>query len=321
MNTTNLSIDLRTIRKILGKNVPWSPLDFIKGISEEGDKGIFVDRITSELDQLNDLRFIYKVDDKDELAIFAEKLPWDSQFFGYGVGKINGIFPLSDPYYRPYADYTNAIKALINLAKEKGIKYFFTNVDPRDLAMIRSIGSLGFSLIETRVYYQRDIRNYEYKERYPVRVADDKDIESLGWTARTMVNMYDRFHSDPFIDPEDANRLMIKWVEASIRENFADVTIVPNFHKPAAFCTVKYHKDKWEKWKLNLSQSVVLGAVDPEYRGWYRKLISEINYHLREIGAEHTYVSTQVTNKPAVHTFESLGYRFGKCEHVFRMVL
>jgi dTDP-4-amino-4,6-dideoxy-D-galactose acyltransferase len=320
MNGVNLSIDLGRIRRILAKNIPWSPLDFIKGISEEGDKSIFVDRITSELDQSNDLRFIYRLDDRDELAIFAEKLPWDSEFFGYGVGKINGIFPLSDPYYRPYADYTRGIDALIKLSKEKGIKYLFANVDSRDLALIQSMGKLGFSLIETRLAYQRDIRNYEYKERFPVRIAKEEDIESLGSAAITMVNMYDRFHSDPFISKKDADRLMYKWVEASIKEGFADITMVPDFKKPTAFVTVKFHKNNWGKWGIKIVQPI-LSAVGNEYKGWYRKIISEINYYSSGLGVEHCYVTTQVTNYGVLWVWETLGFHFGRCEHVFRIIL
>ena len=320
MNYVNLSIDLGRIRKILAENLPWSPLDFIKGISEEGDKGIFVERITSELDQLNDLRFIYKVSDKDELAIFAEKLLWDSQFFGYGVARLNGIFLLSKPYYRPHADYTRALEILVGLARERNIKYLFAPVDPRDLALIRSMGNLGFCLIETRVYYHRDIRNYEYKERYQVRAAEQKDIESLGAAAVKMVNIYDRFRSDPFIAPEDADRLMSKWIEASILEKFADITLVPDSHRPTGFVTAKYDKDSWKKWGLNVSHSVLM-VVGAEHRGWGKKLVSEVIYHYQGIGAEHYYAITQVTNRAMISIFEGLGLRFGRCEYVFRMVL
>ena len=217
MNRVNLRFDRERARHILSKYIPWSPLDFIKEISQEGDKSIFIDKITAEIDPANDLRFIYEVGDKEELAILAEKLPWDSEFFSYGVGKINGIFPLSEPYYRPYADYTAAIETLIKLSREKGIKYLFGNVDSRDLALMRSMGNLGFSLIETRLSYHRDIRNYEYKERFAVRVAKEEDIESLGSAVVIKANIYDRFHSDPFISKRDAERLMHKWVEASIK--------------------------------------------------------------------------------------------------------
>lgn len=320
MNEINFSIDLERIRHILTKNIPWSPLDFIKGISKEGDKSLFVDRITSELNQSNDLRFTTWLPNGDELAVFAEKLTWDSQFFGYGVARLNGIFPLYEPFYRPHADYTKALEILVGLARERDIKYLFAQVDPRDLAIIRSMGNLGFCLIETRVYYHMDIRNYEWEERYPVRIADEKDIESLGYTACTMVNIYDRFHSDPFIGAESANRLMIKWVEASIKEKFADVTIVPDFPKPTAFCTIKYHKDYWNQWKVKVSQPV-FSAVSHEYKGWYRKLISEIIYHLRDIGAQHCYLITQVTNFPVIHVWESLGFHYGKSEHIFRIII
>jgi len=179
MNIINLANNFEEIKHILSENIPWSPLDFIKEISRDGDKSIFLNRLFCDLEPKNDLRFIYFKDSRKRLAIFAEKLPWDSNFFGYGVGKINGIFLLSEPYFDPYDDYTNAVIELIKLAKGKGIKYLFAVVDARDIALIRSLGSNGFCLIETRVYYHRDIRNYEYKERYPVRTANEDDIYNI----------------------------------------------------------------------------------------------------------------------------------------------
>ncbi len=62
-------------------------------------------------------------------------------------------------------------------------------------------------------------------------------------------------------------------------------------------------------------------AVSEEYRGWYLKLISEINYHLKEKGVEHAFLSTQATNKAVIRVWEKLGYSFGKMEHVLRIVL
>lgn len=319
MSKITFPIDLGKIRHILIKNIPWSPLDFIKEISKEGDKEIFIDRITSNLNQENDLRFIYEAEYGQEIAVFAERLQWDSNFFGYNIARLNGIFSLSEPFSRPFADYSKALEILLKLAKEKGIKYLFALVDARDLALIRSLGNLGFCLIETRVYYHRSIKNYEYKERYKVRMAEEKDIESLAETAVRMVNIYDRFHSDPFISPEDANRLMYKWVEASIKDNFADITIVPDCEKPKAFCTVKYHRNNWDKWGLKVAQPV-FSAVSIEFKGWYRKIISEINYHLKDIGVEHCYCVTQIVNFPVISVWESLGFHFGKCEHVLRIV-
>jgi len=113
---------------------------------------------------------------------------------------------------------------------------------------------------------------------------------------------------------------MQRWIEASLLESFSDVTIVPDVAVPAAFCTVKYHRRCWQQWGVNLAQPV-FSAVAPTFRGWYRKIISEINYHLKDIGAEHSFLKTQITNGPVIHVWESLGYCLGRGEYVFRKIL
>lgn len=312
--------DLQELCSILSTNLPWSPMDFIRGISLEGDRRLFADQLSAQIDESLDLRTISELDSGKRIAVFAEKLRWDSDFFGYGVAKLNGIFVLEDPYNQIEESYTTALKPVLVKARERGVRYLFATVDPRDLALLRTVGELGFSLIETRLYYHMSLRNYEPGERHAVRAATEHDVHSLGTSAQVMVNPYDRFHADPFITSDDADRLMYRWVEASICNGFADITIVPDSVNPTAFCTVRYHKEKWPIWNLNLAQPV-FSAVSTEYRGWYRKLISEINCHLRDIGAEHSYLATQVTNKAVLRVWESLGYRFGKGEYIFRVLL
>jgi hypothetical protein len=309
-----------SIKDILLNNMPWSPLDFINDISTNGDRDVFVSLAMRELDESNDLRFVCPTDDGYDVAVFAEKLPWDTEFFGYGVAKLNGIFPISEPFFRPYGDVDLPIASLMSLAKKKAVKYLFASVDARDLSVLRSLGKLGFSLIETRMYYHMNIREYHYPERYSVRPAIMADVPSLGRTAAGTVNLYDRFHADPFIDKADADRLMYRWVEASICNGYADMTIVPNIDEPKAFCTIKYHQDNWDKWKLKLAQ-VVLIAVAIECKGWHKKLISEINYHMSSTGIERLFIVTQATNIRVIKTWEALGYRFGKAEHICRIIL
>jgi len=103
-------------------------------------------------------------------------------------------------------------------------------------------------------------------------------------------------------------------------KGFADATIVPDIDVPEAFCTIKYHRQSWAAWGLKLSQPV-LSAVAPRHKGWYFKILSEVNEHLREIGAEHSYLATQVANNAVIRSWEKLGYQFGRGEHVFRKLL
>ena len=312
-----LGQDRQRVGTQLLEHWPWSPFDFIRTISPAGERQSYLDHLTRPLAPADDLRFLAQDAGGAPLAILAERLPWDSQFFGYNIAKLHGLFPLDGPPQPRHADYRPAVQQLQEAARQRDIKYLFAQVDARDLATIRSLTEAGFGLIETRVYYHLNLGEYRHAERYPVRQATAADVDRLGRTARNEVNIYDRFHADPFIEPAEAAHFMENWVRASILEHFADVTFVPDDPAPTAFITVKYHQNQWAQWGLKLGQPV-LAAVGPEFRGWYKKLLSEINYHLISIGAEWTYICTQVTNKPALWVLESLGYHYGRCEYILR---
>jgi dTDP-4-amino-4,6-dideoxy-D-galactose acyltransferase len=312
-------IPLKKIQTILLEGLPCTPMDFIRDISPVGDKKLYSEHLTREIEEENDLRFTYQFPNGDEVVVFAERLPWDSEFFGYNIAKLNGIFLLNPPYFRPYADYTPILQKLNKIARKKHIKYLFAHVDSRDLATLQALGKLGFSIIENRIYYYADVRDYHYKERYPTRLANSDDVESLGRAAIGAVNLYDRFHADPFLKAEDIDRLMYKWVEASVLNGFADAVIVPDFNNPESFSTIKFHKEKWADWKTNVSQ-IVLTAISSGYRGWFRKQLSEAHYLIKDQGAEYCYTVTQVTNKAIIWVCESLGYHFGRGEHILRII-
>jgi dTDP-4-amino-4,6-dideoxy-D-galactose acyltransferase len=314
------SDERQEVRGILADHLPWSPRDFIRRLPAERDRRLFAEHLTRELAPENDLRAIARLPSHQRVAVCAEKLPWDTAFFGYGVARIDGVFLLDQPFHQTTGSYADVLRPWLSKAREERVRYIFASVEPRDLVLMRSLGELGFSLIESKLYYHINLLEYQPAERHAVRPATEEDIESLGAAARLAVNEFDRFHADPFIDRENADRLMYRWVEASIRDGFADITIVPDRKNPGAFCTVKYHRDKWPVWSLKLSQPV-FSAVSAGFSGWYRKLISEVNCHLKAEGAEHSYLSTQVTNSAVIRVWESLGYRFGKGNHVLRLVL
>jgi len=305
---------------MISRSLPLSPFDFVRNISIDGDKKMYARQLTSEIDDENDLRFIIKIPSGENVAVFAEKLPWDTSFYGYGVGKLHGIYAVDSAYYQPRTNYAVAVSELLKIAGSKNIRYLFATVDQRDLATVRVLSESGFSLIEVRAYYHMNVTKYAFPERYAVRSAKSDDVMSLGRAAVGTINPYDRFHADPFIRKEDADRMMRRWVDASILEGFADLTIVPDVTSPAAFITLKYHTDKWKDWNIKLSQPV-FGAVSPEFKGWYKKIISEINYHFQDKGIEHSFLCTQTNNKAVIWVWESLGYRFGKGELIFRKLL
>ena len=93
-----LPLSLTDVRPLLLESLPWSPLDFVKGISRSGDRTVQFNSLLRELHPANDLRFTHAIAPEADVAVLAERLPWDSSFFGYDVARLNGVFPLTGGY-------------------------------------------------------------------------------------------------------------------------------------------------------------------------------------------------------------------------------
>lgn len=312
--------NLAEVRERLARHLPFSPLDYVPELSRKGDRDVWAEQLTAPRAEVDDLRRCAKLADGTPLAMFLERLPWDSEFFGYGVAKLSAVFPLEAPLLRLEADYRPALTALLEEAKAHGIRYLFATVDPRDLALLRALGDLQFALIETRYYQHGAVVAPAQVEPLPVRRAVPDDIPSLARTARDTVNRYDRFHADPFIERGAVEQLMQRWVEQSIAGAMADLVLVPDVDRPTAFVTYQLLRANWSRWKLNLVRGV-LSAATPDMAGWLGKLGPVANRLLADQGAQYSYGSTQVTNRPIVWFAQEAGARFGRCEHVFRRLL
>jgi hypothetical protein len=308
------------VRARLVEGLPWSPLDFIRGVSPGGDRAVHAASVLREIAPADDLRFVWTLDTGRDVAVCAERLPWDSAFFGYGVARLHGVFSLQKDGYAHDADYAPAIAVLRETARDRGIRYLFAVVDARDQPTSRALTGAGFALIETRLYYHQPLQSYHYPRRFRCRLATAHDVAALTALARTAENPYDRFNADPFIARADVVRLIDTWVRASIVEGFADATMIWDSGTPAAMCTVKYHDDKSAAWGTSVAQ-LALAMSAPGKGTAFVGLISEINYHLKERGTGHLFYTTQIANRSIVRVGDHLGFKLGRGEYVFRLLL
>src|SRR5688500_19500707 len=83
-----LPLSLPHVRPLLLESLPWSPHDFLKDISRTGDRAVQFDGLLRELDPADDLRLAHAIAPDAEVAGLAERLPWDSAFFGYDVARL-----------------------------------------------------------------------------------------------------------------------------------------------------------------------------------------------------------------------------------------
>jgi hypothetical protein len=318
MPRTILAERVADLRPLLLESLPWSPLDFVKGIAPEGDRAVQFDGLLRPLDAANDLRFTYPIAPGAEVAVFAERLPWDSAFFGYDVARLNGVFPLRG--YAPEADYAPALRALTEAAKARGIRYLFAVVDARDLPTFRALSALGFMLIETRLYHYCPLRSWTYPRRFNCRLATPADVDSLVAMSRTVENPYDRFNSDPFIGRDEAHRLIAEWIRASIVDGFADGTMIQDTANPGAVLTFKYHRDKAAAWGRSIGQ-LILGVAAPRMHNGFLGAIAEVHVHLKALGFDDVIYATQITNRASKRLGDHVGYQYGRGEYVFRILL
>lgn len=314
------ALDVAAIRVGLERGGVQGALAGMRLVNEEYDRSIELDRLLRPLAAGDDLRFVWR-DAGQERWVLAERLAWDSEFFGRGLGRLHAVVaPSGAPGRRD--DVTTGQAALVAVLKEartRGIVSMVATVQATDLPALRTLTAAGFELIETRLIYHRPLL-VPPVERAATRLARVEDIPSLAEAAATTINPFDRFHADVTVSSDEAARLMRQWVTASIADGFADATIVPDEPAPEAFCTAKLHREHWDGWGVRLAQPV-LSAVAPRHRGWYVRIISELDEYLRSQGAEHSFLITQVTNNAVIRSWEKLGYRFGKGEHVMRAQL
>lgn len=259
-----------------------------------------------------DVQFI-NIDVSGLKHVFVVKfLKWDTDYFNVKTYKLLNV--LYDHF-----DYNKLKIASQKFVKqffiEKG-NYCFSEIPSEDIFTIQALNESGFKLVENRLTYYLDLKNYNY-QRFEVRSANYEDIPNLKRVARIMRNDFDRFHAETIFDSQKADEFLATFIEESIK-GFSDCVIVPDEKNtsPDAFLTANYLFNEWELIGENISKMVLSAVSSETCKGWYIKLISEMAYHLKEKGANYAFMHPATTNKAVIHSYEKLGCKYGKCIHV-----
>jgi dTDP-4-amino-4,6-dideoxy-D-galactose acyltransferase len=249
--------------------------------------------------------------------IFIVKfLKWDSDYFNMSTHKL--LFVLYD--HKDYEVLKKAINIFIKDFFIKKGRYCFSEIPSEDIFTIQALNENGFKLVENRLTYYLDLKNFSH-ERYSVRSATLEDVPNLKRVAREMRNDYDRFHAETIFNINKADEFLATYIEESIK-GFSDYTMVPSESgvPSDAFLTANYLKKEWEKIGERVSKMVLSSVSSKTCKGWYIKLISEMAYHLKSIGAEYAFMNLATTNRAVIHTYEKLGCKYGKCVHILTYI-
>lgn len=285
----------------------YSPFNFIREINVGTQLALF------RAARLDDKPYFGVAGTDGECRFYFDPLAWDTDYFGLVSHKLQVVlYTTTDLAY-----LTTACRAFLAHLASIGSQYCFLEIPAEDIFLIQALNMAGFKLVETRLTYYRKVTDYGYPERFPVRTATLDDAQDLQGVARTMRNNFDRFHADPVFSVESADEFLATYVGESVR-GFTDVVLVPDYpgEAPGAFLTANYFRDQWAALGIPVAKMVLSAVSDHTRRGWYKKLISEMSYHLRDQGAAYVFMNTQATNRAVFHTWESLGYKLGSTTHV-----
>ncbi|MEY8241643.1 MAG: hypothetical protein RPT25_14955 [Cycloclasticus sp.] len=292
------------------KNFYYSDVNFLRSVA----RGIIIDETVKKplFESWASKKIVgIEVDGKHHYFILRY-LNWDSDHFKIPTYKLEMVL------------FKHTNQEILNTAAEFFVKdhlkkgdYCFSCIPSEDTMVLQALNSSRFSLIETRLtYYGSNLSEFEHA-RYKTRIAEHADIPNLKEISASMVNEYDRVHADPAINNKKADEFLSTYIEQSIK-GFSDVVIVPDESEAPsdAFLTANYMTGLWEKLNCNVSQMVLSAVSSKTCKGWYKKLIIEMTYLLRDKGSEYVFFHPASTNRAVIHTYESLGFKFGQAAHI-----
>jgi dTDP-4-amino-4,6-dideoxy-D-galactose acyltransferase len=294
----------------------YSSVNYIRKIKKEAQQKFIFDRIQSLVSATNGNTFHLNipVNGYDHVFIF-EYLPWDTDFFKMRTHKLHTV--LYD-----HSDF-NALKQSIGefyhkLIHEFTNEFLFIEIPCEDNFLIQAINANSFRLVETRVTYFFEVKNFVPEKRYPTRDANIADIPNIRKTSAEIINVYDRFHSDIAFGPQIAYDFLAKYAEECVK-GYSDWTLVPDIpgEEPDAFESLSFLKKENEAYGLKVIKGLLVAASPVTRKGWGYKLFSEAMCKAKELGIDYYMSQTQNANREVIRIWEWVGLSYGCTSHIF----
>ena len=250
-------------------------------------------------------------------AIIAQKSTWDSEHFGFGVGKIRSMTiseSLSTPKAQKARDHL--ICDCIDWMKRKEIKCVITRVDLENPDAINAYERNRFHLADVLVtFWAKNSLHQplvsppnEAITVRPYRVGDEKELMKIASSAFS----HDHFHRDSHFPRAKSDELFAKWAYNSCH-GLADLVLVAagKETKPYGFITCKI-----EQLQNDPKYGIIdLFAVSPSHQG------KQIGTRLAKTALEwfservdSVFVGTQADNIASIRTYEKVGFNMLRTE-------
>lgn len=234
--------------------------------------------------------------------IELQRLPWDSDFFGFGVVRLIGS-----------PESTESLGAALSSACRSGIRLAYGQCAHGDLASGRMLLASGGLLVDAKRTYSRALTGPAPAASAGVATVSDESpidlrhLRQLAWQAAE----FSRYRLDPRMPAGAWRRMYSIWIRNSLNRSLADSVLVERAEgRLVGVVTVK-HRDE--------QASIGLLAVDRDFRG--RGIAGRLLRAAREralgAGCATLAVVTQGDNVDACALYERAGYTLTDEQDIF----
>ncbi len=250
---------------------------------------------------------------KSEHLLFGEtgaasvsKLLWDTEQLGIACGRIDHFGA------REELDALGVLQAATEKAKELEIEHLSVRCDGDDSMLIEALRNSGFAEVDQIITLVADLDDYEptaLGDR--TRLAVEDDAWQVGRISEQVFKL-DRFHNDPFIPTEMADKLHGEWGRNSVRRIAADETIIglDNEGKVSGFVTCKLNRGTYEGLGKFVGTIVLVGtAPEAQGQGLGKAMIAHAMNWFLQSGCDLVEVGTQRNNHAAAGLYQKLGFK------------
>lgn len=245
--------------------------------------------------------------DGEEAAVVGRRLPWDTEFFGVPMGRIDYVLASAEATTE---HVEAALRKSLDAARAAGLRHLAARVDVADLRTMGVLESLGFRTMDALVTYiirpRKDPRP-EIRHVGTVRDAGpDDEAAIVDITAEAYRGYRGRFHLDPHLSSSRADEFYIEWARQCSRRRMADMVIVA---EAASGQPIGYLALRRRQPVSSLGTPVHgggLGACRRDSPGAYIGLLRAAEIRNTEAGAI-SETQTQIHNLSVIRTYVAVG--------------
>lgn len=208
------------------------------------------------------------------------------------------------------------IREALDFCRLQRVKLLIARCAVEDVATTHALGEAGFGLMDTLVYYERDLLKspLSLPPSGDIQLLQPEDVRQVEAIARACFRDYSgHYHADPRLDREACTEAYVSWARKCCDQHGSAsfVLVAGDARRRVAFsCFRRTSGDQGE---------LLLGAVLPEARGagLYRRLTVEGMLRLQSSGTSSFITSTQISNWAAQAAWTAAGLRPNRAYYTF----